>query len=127
MCSPAPTTAASAAVRASSRVARRKPTTSVDDLLGPEARLLSPAWPNPSRGHVSIRFRLPRAGRVTLEMFDAAGRRVATLLDRHMEPGWKDVVWDGAHGSSEPVPTGSYVCRLRAGDRTESCRVSLLR
>ena len=102
-------------------------TTSVDDLIGPEARLLSPAWPNPTRGHVSIRFRLPRAGHVSLEMFDPAGRRVATLLDRHMEPGWKDVVWDGAHGSSEATPTGSYLCRLRAGDRTETCRVSLIR
>ncbi len=102
-------------------------TASVDDLIGPEARLLAPAWPNPSRGHVAIRFRLPHAVRVTLEMFDSAGRRVATLLDRDMEAGWKDVVWDGAHGSSEAVPTGSYLCRLRAGERTESCRVSLIR
>ncbi|NOT32744.1 MAG: hypothetical protein HOP12_01100 [Candidatus Eisenbacteria bacterium] len=101
--------------------------TSVNELLPPIARTLSKAWPNPFRGSVSIQFYLPRAEQVRLEIFDAAGRRVATLVDRAMEQGWKDVVWDGATGSGRAAAPGSYLCKLSAFGRVETCRVVLVR
>lgn len=101
--------------------------TSVEDVVGPVASSLDRVWPNPSRGHVSIRFRLPRAQHVTLDVFDTAGRKVATLVDHAMEPGWKEVVWDGARGTDRTLPSGSYLCRLSTAGRVETCRVSLLR
>ena len=102
-------------------------TTSIDDVVGPVASMLDRAWPNPSAGHVSIRFRLPRTQPVKLQVLDAAGRLVATLVDGTLEPGWKEVVWDGARGTDRVLPSGSYLCRLTTEGRAETCRVSLVR
>ncbi len=103
------------------------PSTSVDDLVGPTSAPAMVFAPNPTAGLVSIRFRLPSNGPVRLEVFDAAGRRVATLLDEELHPGWKEVVWDGVRGAERALPAGSYLCRLTAAGRTSSGRVSLVR
>jgi|GEM_PF-5966469 len=98
-----------------------------EDFVRPEARILDRAWPNPFRGRVSIRFYAPRAGHVRLDVFDLAGRRVHTLLDREVEPGWKDVLWSGHDAGGLALPSGAYLCRLEGFGRVESCRLSLVR
>ena len=47
----------------------------------------SAPWPQPARGGASFRFALPARGEATLELFDAAGRRVAVLADGPHEAG----------------------------------------
>jgi endonuclease/exonuclease/phosphatase family metal-dependent hydrolase len=83
--------------------------TAADD--GPEAgrvALLDPA-PSPFRGRTRLRFRLGTATDVRLEVFDALGRRVASLAGRFGE-GDHAVPLDG--GALQP---GLYVVRLAAG------------
>ena len=83
--------------------------TAADD--GPEAdrvALLDPA-PSPFRGHTRLRFRLGAASDVRLEVFDALGRRVASLAGSFGE-GEHAVPLDG--GALQP---GLYVVRLTAG------------
>jgi glutathione S-transferase len=50
--------------------------------------LLAQSYPNPARGGLTICFGLPRAGRVSLRVYDISGRVLRVLLDgeRH--------VWD---------------------------------
>jgi hypothetical protein len=75
--------------------------------------------PNPSRGSTTISFTLPVGGRVSLEIVDIAGRRIATLVDRTMEAGPHHYVWDG-RGAEGGVPPGVYLCRLRQGDAVDA-------
>jgi uncharacterized protein (TIGR00288 family) len=103
------------------------PSASIADLVRPVARVLGGARPNPFRGRTAIRFRAPRAGHVRLEVFDLAGRRVHTLLDREVEPGWKEVWWSGHDVGGVALASGAYVCRLRGFDHSESCRLVLAR
>ena len=98
-------------------------TTSVEDPVDPRAALPMTLAPNPTRGPVSIRFRLPDRGRVQLEIFDALGRRVARLVDAVMDPGWNEVTWNGMHSAGRAVPSGHYLCRLSAGGTVTRCRV----
>jgi hypothetical protein len=100
---------------------------SARDFVRPEARVLDRAWPNPFHGRIAIRFYAPEAGPVRLDVFDAAGRRVHTLLDRVVEPGWKDVLWSGHDGAGTALPSGAYMCRLSGFGRSESCVLSLVR
>lgn len=100
---------------------------SADDLVRPVARVLDRAWPNPFRGRIAIRFRAPTAGHVRLAVFDVAGRRVRTLVDREVAPGWKEVLWSGHDDAGAPLPNGTYLCRLEGFGRVESCRVSRVR
>src|SRR5204863_2769250 len=46
----------------------------------------APPSPNPSRAGFSFRFALRERGRARAEVFDAAGRVVATVIDRDLDP-----------------------------------------
>ena len=87
----------------------------------PETALL-PARPNPLRGQAVIPFALAEPGRVTLEVFDLLGRRVALLADGEIAAGEHRVTFD-ARG----VSAGVYVVRLRSGDAAFTRRVTVLR
>ena len=54
---------------------------------GPTAVEFDAPAPNPARGSVLFRFRMPVAGDVQLGMFDVAGRRVLTCIDGWLEAG----------------------------------------
>jgi hypothetical protein len=60
---------------------------------------LHPNFPNPFNPSTSIRYEVPQGhgggGLVRLEIFDARGRRVRTLVSRHEAPGPKTVRWNG--------------------------------
>jgi len=78
---------------------------------------LAPLYPNPylpARGASAvIRYSVPSPGaHVTLELFDVYGRRVATLADAHMTPGWKTALL----APSVELSSGPYFYSLRAGD-----------
>jgi YVTN family beta-propeller protein len=72
--------------------------------------------PNPfnSGGTTALRFSLREAADVRLEVFDASGRRVTTLLDRKLPEGPGVATWDGTDERGRQVPAGVYFYRLSA-------------
>src|SRR5690606_20221048 len=52
----------------------------------PDGFALGPNYPNPFNPSTVIPFALDAAAAVRLEVFDAMGRRVATLVDGHRAP-----------------------------------------
>ncbi len=73
-----------------------------------------PAWPNPGRPPIALRFTMPRSGRVSLELFDLAGRRVRTLVSEERAAGGHDVWWDGRDQAGQRAAAGIYFARMRA-------------
>lgn len=70
---------------------------------------VSAPWPNPSRRQVFFTLELPRAGRVTLEVFDAAGRRCARVADGEYGAGRHVLAWNPSRdGDLRP---GVYLAR----------------
>jgi len=67
--------------------------------------------PNPSRNAVALRIALASPGRARLEVFDLAGRRVATVVDRVLGAGAHTFAFSPPAASSA---TGVYFCRLTA-------------
>jgi poly-gamma-glutamate capsule biosynthesis protein CapA/YwtB (metallophosphatase superfamily) len=82
---------------------------------------LSAPRPNPSAVETVLEYELPRAGRVLLEVYDVAGIRRATLVDRVEAAGSHRATWD-ARG----LPSGVYFARLRAGDEGVTRKVMRL-
>ncbi len=70
--------------------------------------------PNPFDGTTSIRFELPVAARVKLEVFDASGRRVATLSDQEYQAGYRAIQWDRRGSRGDLVRSGVFLYRLVA-------------
>ena len=88
-------------------------------LLRPVALGLRPVYPNPSSGPLTIPLEVPDEARVTVEVFDVRGRRVATVASgRTLPAGYPEVRW-----STAGLAAGLYVVRARTG--TEEARVSL--
>lgn len=91
------------------------------DIL-PQTYTLKQNYPNPFNPQTRIEFQLPVAKEVTLEVFDALGRRVAVLLNANLEAGQHDVTFDGNN-----LPNGVYLYRLQAGDFSEMKTMLLMK
>jgi plastocyanin len=83
--------------------------------------------PNPSRGTSSFRFALPVAGRATARVYDARGRMVAELMDRHLQAGSYGALWDGRDRAGNLAAPGVYFVSLVLPDHRDSRRVVLSR
>jgi hypothetical protein len=83
---------------------------------------LHPMLPNPARDAATIGYDLPRAGHVTLEIFDLRGRRVATLVDAAESAGRRAVVW-----RTSGRPAGVYFARLTMGANRLTRKLELIR
>jgi hypothetical protein len=82
---------------------------------GPEAGFGARPAPNPSHGPVDFVIRTPARGRATLALFDLTGRRLATLLDREIEPGAMRVGWSGRDPYGRAPAAGLYFYRFTVG------------
>jgi len=88
----------------------------------PASYVLRRNIPNPFNAATTITYGLPEAGRVTLEIYNLIGRKVATLVDNQQEAGYKSVTWDASNVSS-----GLYFYRLTAGDFSQTKRMMLVK
>ena len=88
---------------------------------------LHPASPNPFNPSTTIPFELAEAGHVWLDIFDARGRHITKLVNRPMTAGRHDVTWQGVDSAGESVGSGVYFARLRAGGKTMSQKLVLLK
>jgi hypothetical protein len=88
---------------------------------------LNQNFPNPFNANTQIRFSVPKASHVKLEVYDILGRKVKTLADENMTAGYKQVVWDGKNQSGDKVASGVYFYRIKATDFTTTKRMVLLK
>jgi hypothetical protein len=89
--------------------------------------VLAPNWPNPFNPRTTLRFDLPAAGRVRLEVYDVRGRLVGSLVDAELPAGRHEAVWDGRDSEGRAMASGTYAARLRAGGRIETAWMGLVR
>ncbi len=87
---------------------------------------LLPNTPNPFRIATDLRFTIARRGHVSLEVFDAGGRRVATLADREFDPGAHTLRWSGREDGGGAAPAGVYFYRLKTPGFEGSRRMVLM-
>jgi hypothetical protein len=79
------------------------------------------AAPNPFNPATTLRFALATAGLARLEVFDLAGRRVATLCDEVRAAGPHAVTWQ-----PQDLGSGVYLARLTTREGTTTARLTLL-
>ena len=74
--------------------------------------------PNPFTNDTQIRFSVPSGGaRVTVSIYDVAGRRVRELLSAKVDGGVHTVTWDGADDGGLKTGAGVYFYRLESAER----------
>jgi hypothetical protein len=73
--------------------------------------------PNPFNPTTSISFTLPNKARVDLSVYNLQGQLVKTLVSEALDAGIKEVVWNGTDARGDPVASGVYFYRLKAGKK----------
>ena len=82
---------------------------SVKNLEGkiPKEFKLHQNYPNPFNPTTSIRYELPLDGFVTLDVFDATGKKVSDLINAKQNAGSYEIVFEAAN-----LPSGVYLYRM---------------
>lgn len=102
-------------------------TVGVDDYRVRPAILQLAASPTPAVSGVTLRFGLPRAGRVRVEVFDVRGRRVIVLADGRYDAGWQQVRWSGRNADGRPVAPAMYFARIETQKQTATTKIILMK
>ena len=98
--------------------------------VGPAAALtysLGTVRPNPFTSLTTIAFAIAQRQRVSIAVFDVAGRRVRALVQEPLEAGRYDLQWDGTDDHGRATGAGLYFCRMEAGTFRSTRRLVLVR
>ena len=76
---------------------------------------------------VGLRLELPWRTSARLAVYDVAGRRLITLVDRELPAGVTDVKWNGAADGGSRVVSGTYFIRLSCAQGAQVSKVIMLR
>ena len=71
-------------------------------------------YPNPFNPTTIIEYTVPKAGKVRIDIFNALGQKVKTVVDAHHAQGTYRAVWDGTSDSGQRLTSGIYFYRLQA-------------
>jgi DNA/RNA endonuclease YhcR with UshA esterase domain len=99
-----------------------------DPFAGLPSPRLRPNFPNPFNPLTTIRFEVPSATQVTLEVYNVAGALVRTLMSsERMDRGSWVVPWDGTDDGGLGVPSGAYFARLKTAAGVSTQKMMLLK
>jgi len=96
----------------------------------PPTLTLYPAVPNPFNPVAEITYGIPQSDapqRVVINVYDARGRRVITLVDATRPPGVYRVSWNGTDHKGNPAASGVYFYRITWNRETRTQRMVLLK
>ena len=105
-------------------ISYRQPIVSIIPIstVNPERYSLSQNYPNPFNPTTTIKFAIPKAGYVSVSVFDVSGRELEMLVNEELQAGTFEVKWNAATYSS-----GVYLYKLTAGNYTETKRMTLVK
>jgi hypothetical protein len=93
----------------------------------PEQFITARAFPNPFNPSTTIRFGIPTPGKVNITVYNVAGQKVRTLVNRPFSAGESSVVWDGRMDDGKSASSGVYLFRIVSGKLSHSDKLLLLK
>lgn len=83
-------------------------------------------FPNPFNTEATIEFSMPVADFVEFRVYDASGKLVENLLEKHLEAGIHELVWRSHSESGMKLPAGVYFLEINMGNQFDVKKVVLL-
>ena len=94
----------------------------------PEVYALRNNFPNPFNPETTLKYDLPEAGDVKLEVYNMLGQVVRTLVNEHQTAGRYAVQWDATNGHGQSMSSGIYFYRVQVeGEFTDVKKMLLLK
>jgi hypothetical protein len=104
--------------------------TSIDDPVAGQIGKtfqLKQNYPNPFNPTTTIPYSISRKSEVILSIYNTLGQEVRTLVNQQQPAGDYQVVWNGKDNGGNFVASGTYIYRLKAGDVTQTRRLTFLK
>ncbi|MCP4723880.1 MAG: T9SS type A sorting domain-containing protein [bacterium] len=98
-----------------------------DEVQKPEEFQLLQNYPNPFNSGTNIKFHLPANLNISVNIYNIKGQLVKTLVNREYPSGTYTVTWNGTNDADISVGSGTYICRLIAGNKIASKKMLLLK
>jgi hypothetical protein len=80
-------------------------------------------FPNPFNSETIIRYRVPTAQRIRVQVYDTFGKEVKQLHNAVVAPGEHVVRWDGTNENLYRIASGVYFVRFLSSNSTEILKV----
>ena len=93
----------------------------------PKEYSLHQNYPNPFNPTTTLRYELPKPGKVEIRIFDLQGRLVNQLVSEYHEVGKYSVVWNGCDNHGIPVPSGIYFYQISTGSYSKTRKAILMK
>jgi|GEM_PF-1180043 subtilisin family serine protease len=88
---------------------------------------LSQNYPNPFNPTTAIKYCLKEETKVTIKVYNLLGKEIITLVNETQPAGYQSITWNGTDHSGNPVPSGIYICQMKAGNFTKSQKMVLMK
>ena len=88
----------------------------------PNSFALAQNFPNPFSGTTTIRYALPTATHVRLEVYDIVGRQIAVLVDAEQPAAFHEVNWN-----ANALASGVYLVRMHAENFEQTMKLVVSR
>ena len=69
-------------------------------------------YPNPFKGAVRIRYELPVADKVAVDILDMQGRTIRSWPQIQKPAGAHELIWQISDNGGKAIPAGTYICRI---------------
>ena len=79
-------------------------------------------YPNPFNPATTVKFQIPNAEMVSINVYDLSGRKVAEVMNTHLEAGYYSVNFNAS-----VLPSGVYLYRITAGEYSDVKKMTLLK
>jgi len=89
---------------------------------------LAQNFPNPFNPETLIRYALPEAATVTLEIYNMLGQKVRTLVNHAPQAAdFYAITWNGRDDNGKALASGMYLYRLSAGSYVNTRKMVLMK
>ncbi|MDP8208977.1 MAG: T9SS type A sorting domain-containing protein [Candidatus Electryonea clarkiae] len=93
-----------------------------DKVVQPNQFEITSIYPNPFNSSVTMQYNLPRAGEMTISIFNMLGRKVDNIMMENLSAGTHRAIWN-----ADTHASGVYLLRMEAFDKTAIKRVVLIK
>ena len=93
-----------------------------DNKVVPKELTLLQNYPNPFNPTTIIRYSIPKAGLVTLNVYDILGQKITTIINKEQTAGWHDVNFNATK-----LTSGVYIYRIEAGRYVQVKKMMVLK
>jgi len=93
----------------------------------PDIFALADNYPNPFNPETTLKYQLPEAVDVKLEVYNVVGQVVRTLVADRQNAGRYVVQWDANNDNGQPLSSGIYFYHIQAGEFQKTKKMLLLK